>query len=214
MPSRGLVRRTVGQVRRRRLGSRRQLEDFYASAHDPFGFDDNPYEQGKYDDTLAALGDGALGRVLEVGCAVGTFTEQLAPRCRELVAVDVAQAAVDRTRQRLAGSPQVRVERLDFPDELPAGPFDLVLCSDVLYYLSVRRLRRCLDQLADLVPVGGRIASLHFLGDFGAPTSGDEVHDLQREVWAGAFEHVVEEHRRDVGPRGAGYRLDVYRKAS
>jgi hypothetical protein len=101
---------------------------------------------------------------------------------------------------------------MDFPDQLPGGPFDLVLCSDVLYYLPVRRLRRTLGQLTGLVPVGGRIVSLHFLGDFGAPTSGDEVHDLQDEVWSPSFERLVQVHRRDVGPRGAGYRLDVHRK--
>ncbi len=212
MPSRGLVRRTVGQLRRRRLSSRRWLEDFYATTYDPFGFDSNPYEQGKFDDTLTALGTGDFDRALEVGCAVGTFTERLAPRCRELVAIDVAQAAVDRTTERLQGHEHVLVQRMDFPDQMPTGPFDLVVCSDVLYYLPVRRLRRCLDELAALVPVGGRIVSLHFLGDFGAPTSGDEVHDLQRQVWAADFEHLVEEHRRDVGPNGAGYRLDTYRR--
>lgn len=182
MPSRGVLRRTVSQLRRRRLSSRRWLEGFYATDYDPFGFDSSPYERGKYDDTLAALGDGTFDRALEVGCAVGTFTERLAPRCRELLAIDVVQAAVDRTSERLKGHSHVQIERLDFPDQLPPGPFDLVLCSDVLYYLPVRRLRRCLSELAELVPVGGRIVSLHFLGDFGAPTSGDEVHDLQREI--------------------------------
>lgn len=212
MPFRTVLRRTLGQLRRRRLSGRRWLEGFYATEYDPFGFDTNPYERGKYDDTLDALGDGTFERALEVGCAVGTFTEQLAPRCRELVAIDVVQAAVDRARERLQVHPNVRVERLGFPDQVPPGPFDLVLCSDVLYYLPVRRLRRCLVELAELVPVGGRIVSLHFLGDFGAPTSGDEVHDLQRELWSGSFEHLVEEHRRDVGPGGAGYRLDTYRR--
>ena len=212
MPYKGVLGRALSQLRRRRLSSRRWLEGFYATEYDPFGFDSNPYEQGKYDDTLNAIGDGTFDRALEVGCAVGTFTERLAPRCRELVAIDVVQAAVDRTTERLKDHPHVRVERMDFPDQLPSGPFDLVLCSDVLYYLPVRRLRSCLAELAQLVPVGGRIVSLHFLGDFGAPTSGVEVHDLQRELWADAFEHLVEEHRRDVGPRGAGYRLDTYRR--
>ena len=42
---------------------------------DPFGFDVHPEEQLKFDRTLEVCGDGPLGRVLELGCAVGTFTE-------------------------------------------------------------------------------------------------------------------------------------------
>ena len=82
---------------------------------DPFGFDRNPEEQLKFRRTLEVCGENALGRVLELGCAVGTFTELLAPRAEEVVALDVSQAAVDRVNRDLSVTEKVR--RFVFADE-------------------------------------------------------------------------------------------------
>ncbi|MGH3041290.1 MAG: SAM-dependent methyltransferase, partial [Gaiellaceae bacterium] len=57
-----------------------QIDAFFDAGGDPFGFDQNPDEQIKFQRTLEISGDGALGRVLEIGCAVGSFTALLAPR--------------------------------------------------------------------------------------------------------------------------------------
>ena len=66
--------------------------DHFFDEGDPFGFDRNPEEQLKYARTLEVCGDGTFGRVLELGCAVGTFTELLARRARDVLALDVSQA--------------------------------------------------------------------------------------------------------------------------
>jgi SAM-dependent methyltransferase len=144
-----------------------------------------------------------------VGCSIGSLTERLAPRCEELLAIDISQTAVDRARRRLADRPNVRVERRTIPREMPDGSFDLIVCSDVLYYLPTRRLRRTLSLLAGRLAPGGAIVSLHWLGEYVAPVSGDEVHDLQEALW-GDLEHVERLHREGIGPQGAGYRLDRY----
>jgi SAM-dependent methyltransferase len=191
------------------MGSRRSLERFYAREHDPFGFDRSPYEAGKFEDLLGVVGDGPYGRALEVGCSIGSLTERLAPRCEELIAIDISQTAVDRARRRLAGRPNVRVERRTIPGEMPDGSFDLIVCSDVLYYFPTWRLRRTLSLLAGRLAPGGAIVSLHWLGEYVAPVSGHEVHDLQEALW-GDLEHVERLHREGVGPQGAGYRLDRY----
>jgi len=52
------------------------------------------------------------------------------------VAVDVAQAAVDAARARLAGRPGVDVGRASLPEAWPEGTFDLVVASEVLYYFD------------------------------------------------------------------------------
>jgi SAM-dependent methyltransferase len=202
-------REVVDRVRRLRYGTRRSLERLYESAHDPFRFDSNPYEHGKFEDLLGVIGPGPFGRALEVGCSIGSFTERLAPRCGELLATDISQVAVERTRQRLAGHPNVRVERRTIPGEMPDGRFDLIVCSDVLYYLPTWRLRRTLSLLAGRLAPKGAIVSLHYLGEHGAPVSGDEVHDLQEAAWGG-LEHTERIRRDGVGPHGAGYRLDRY----
>jgi SAM-dependent methyltransferase len=202
-------RDAVQRVRRLRYGRRRALERFYAREHDPFGFDSSPYEAGRFDDLLEVIGDGPFRHALEVGCSIGSFTERLAPRCQALLATDISQVAVDRARERLADHPQVRVERRTVPREMPDGEFDLIVASDVLYYFPTWRLRRTLSLLAGRLAPHGSIVSLHWLGEHGAPVSGDEVHDLQEEAWSD-LEHVAKLHREGVGPHGAGYRLDRY----
>ena len=105
---------------------------------DPFGFDVNPVERLKFRRTLEICGEGPLGRVLELGCAVGSFTELLAPRATEVLALDVSPAAVAQVARRLRDDPHVRVEAMTIPAEFPGGTFDLVVASDVLYYLPRR----------------------------------------------------------------------------
>ena len=202
-------RELVERVRRLRSGSRRAFERFYARERDPYHFDSNPYEAAKLDDLLDVIGEGPFRRALEVGCSIGSFTERLAPRCEQLLATDISEAAAERARERLAGHPQVRVERRTIPGEMPDGAFDLIVCSDVLYYLPAWRLKRTLGLLAARLEPGGSIVSLHWLGELGAPVAGDEVHDLQEAAW-GDLEHVAKLHRAGVGPHGAGYRLDRY----
>src|SRR4051812_46203831 len=203
------LRDVVDRLRRLRKGRRRSLERFYAGEHDPFGFDSNPYEAAKFDDLLGVIGAGPFEHALEVGCSIGSFTERLAPRCGELLATDISQVAVERTQQRLAGHRSVRVERRTIPGEMPDGQFDLIVCSDVLYYLPTWRLRRTLGLLAGRLAPEGAIVSLHYLGEHGAPVSGDEVHDLQEAAWS-HLEHTARIHRDGVGPHGAGYRPERY----
>jgi cyclopropane fatty-acyl-phospholipid synthase-like methyltransferase len=203
------LRDVADRVRRLRQRPRRSFERFYAGEHDPFHFDSNPYEAAKFDDLLGVIGEGPFEHALEVGCSIGSFTERLAPRCGDLLATDISQVAVERTQRRLADHANVRVERRTIPRELPEGPFDLIVCSDVLYYLPARRLRRTLGLLAERLAPRGSIVSLHWLGDHGAPVSGDQVHDLQETAWRD-LEHVARLRRDGVGPHGAGYRLDRY----
>src|SRR4051794_26372949 len=202
-------RDVVDRLRRLRKGHRRSLERFYAGEHDPFGFDSNPYEAAKFDDLLGVIGAGPFEHALEVGCSIGSFTERLAPRCGELLATDISQVAVERAQRRLAEHPNVRVERRTIPRELPEGPFDLIVCSDVLYYLPARRLRRTLGLLAARLAPRGWIAPLPWRGAFGGAVSGDGVHARQ-ETAGRALEHVPRPRRDGAGPQGAGYRLDRY----
>ena len=140
----------------RRAQSRRQLvsvlgdspddtsywDAFYAPDPDPFGFDSNPDEGTKFARTLSVCGIGRLGRVLELGCSIGTFTDLLAPLCDEVLAVDISPTAIGRATERLAHHDNVTCEVLALPTDLPGGPFDLIVASDVLYYWPMRDLLR------------------------------------------------------------------------
>lgn len=176
------------------------FEALYAVDPDPWRFESSPYERRKYAHTLGAVGP-RRGRVLEVGCSIGVFTELLAPRCAELMAIDASERAVTRTRQRLGERPGVRVERRELPEELPAGAWDLIVCSEVLYYLDRALLDRSVPAIAAEIAPGGSLLAVHWRPRTRSyPMLGDEVHELL----AGAL-RSWHHARSDVRPR---YRLD------
>jgi len=158
---------------------RSYFEGLYDRDPDPWGFASSEYERDKYAHTLAALGGRRFGRALEVGCSIGVFTEQLAWRCRDLLAVDVSEQAVAATAQRVRRRPWVRVERRTLPEEAPTGPFDLIVCSEVLYYWDAATLRDALPRLRDALAPGGSLLAVHWRHPTRTyPLQGDEVHAL------------------------------------
>ena len=161
---------------------RESFEARYAANPDPWDFETSAYEHQKYERTLAALGDRRYGRAFEAGCSIGVFTAMLAERCDELLAVDIAQAAVDSASERLAAFDHVRVERRTLPGAWPAGPFDLVVCSELLYYWDRATLDEALGVIAESVAPGGRLVAVHYRPPSSIdPLTGDVVHALLRE---------------------------------
>src|SRR5579859_7922274 len=69
-----------------------------------------------YDRQLALLGDRCYRRVLELGCGGGDFTARLATLAGDLVALDIAPAAVALARSRLADAGPVDLRVADAID--------------------------------------------------------------------------------------------------
>jgi SAM-dependent methyltransferase len=114
-------------------------------------------EQRRYHAVLAAVArfrkPGSWGDVLEIGCAEGLFTTELAGRSGSLTAYDVSPVACDRTARML---PDVRVRCLDIQREEVPGTFDLVFLMCVLGTLHGRRtLARVSANIAQALRPGG-----------------------------------------------------------
>jgi predicted TPR repeat methyltransferase len=145
------------------------FDDLYAGNMDPWEFETSEYEAAKYEETIAALEGRHFTRGLEIGCSIGVLTEHLAPHCDELVGIDVAEAALERARERVPG---VRFERAEVPEEYPDGHFDLTVCSEVLYYLDPPSL------VATLNRITGTLLAVHWRPPTqNYPFGGDELHD-------------------------------------
>ncbi len=176
----------------------------YARREDPWGFTDRWYEARKRALTLAALPDARYRRALEVGCSIGVLTTELAERCDTLVATDVAAAALERARARLADLLHVEVVRGALggtgEDALPEGGFDLVVLSEVGYYLGADDLTAALPGLLARVAAGGSLLACHWrheVTDY--PLPGDAVHAaLADAARAAGFVRLVEHREGDV----------------
>ncbi len=118
------------------------FRDLYAADADPWGFQSRWYEERKRAITLAALPSPRYGRALELGCSIGVLTAQLAPRCDALLATDFDPTALGQARARLADASNVEFAHSALPDEWPDGQFDLILMSEVGYFLTEEALRQ------------------------------------------------------------------------
>jgi hypothetical protein len=176
------------------------FEDIYTQHHDPWGFRTRWYEVRKRALTLAALTRDRYGSAFEPGCSIGVLTGALAGRSDELLAMDISSKALE---QAAPGLPtNVRLQRGSVPDDWPDRHFDLIVLSEVGYYLDhfdCRRLAKLAAGSADeLVAVHWR----HPVTDY--PLTGDEVHDHIRVSAQEAGLTWVVAHRE------ADLRVDVW----
>ena len=185
------------------------FDDVYRANTDPWRFASSPYEREKYATTLAALSRPHYDRAFEIGCSIGVFTAQLALRCGHLLSVDVSEAALAQARQRCAALSQVEIKKMQVPNEFPAGEFDLIVVSEVGYYLSPADLARTADQMLAALPTGGQLLLVHWtpvVPDY--PQTGDEVHEffLAKAQPSGPLRHLT-------GQRYDKYQLDLLEKS-
>jgi SAM-dependent methyltransferase len=179
-----------------------RFERIYAQSSDPWGYCTSAYEREKYAATLAALPAGPIGTALELGCSIGVFTAQLAARSERVVALDFAPRALVLARERVAGLANVELLQASFPDQAPAGPWDVVVCSEVLYYLDSESLLAATRWLAEQLQHSASVVAVSWRGKgTEEPLQGDEAHDLLVDELARW--HVLDARR-------SGYRLDRF----
>ena len=138
------------------------FESLYQRDEDPWGYRARTYEREKYRATLAACGPGPFDSGLELGASIGVFSALLAPRCRRLTTVDGAPTAVRAARELLARYPNVRVLLGAIPDVVPGDKVDLVVASEILYYLDPDDLSSTLERLSQVLVGGGRLVAVHW----------------------------------------------------
>jgi cyclopropane fatty-acyl-phospholipid synthase-like methyltransferase len=138
------------------------FERRYRADPDPWRYRTSAYEHAKYAATLEACGPGPFTHALELGGSVGDFSARLAPRCRSLDTVDFSPTAVLTAEAALAAYPQARAILGEIPQAMPDGEFDLVVASEVLYYLSTPALANTLELLAARIVPRGRLVCVHW----------------------------------------------------
>jgi SAM-dependent methyltransferase len=183
------------------------FDALYDADPDPWLIETSAYDRRKHAATLAALPGTRYRNALEVGCSIGVLTEQLAPRCDRVLAIDVAEAALARARARLAQAPHVRFACRAFPGDMQdaqvADGFDLILLSEILYYLDAQALVRAARVTRLLAASGAHVQLVHWLGptpDY--PVSGQEAAEIfiaaLRPVAPIMLQVHTDNHRIDV----------------
>ncbi|MDT5145055.1 MAG: hypothetical protein QOI79_4422 [Mycobacterium sp.] len=154
----------------------------YSQSGDPWELGTRWYEQRKYAITLAMLPKDRYAHAFEPGCSVGVLTALLTQRCGRVTATDVAAAALANAERRLRDSgrcDQVTLLRQSVDEPWPPDPFDLLVLSEIGYYLPPDALRGILDRQCPRLAVGASVIAAHWrhpVDDY--LMSGDQVNEV------------------------------------
>jgi SAM-dependent methyltransferase len=163
------------------MSTTQYFDQLYKESDDPWKLREGWYERRKRSLTLALLPRPRYRNAFEPGCANGELSVELAARCDALLAVDLHERAVRLARERVSGAPQVRVEQRTVPREWPteAGPFDLIVISELAYYLDAAELETLAARIAASLTTDGTLLACHWRRPFAeALESADAAHAL------------------------------------
>lgn len=133
---------------------------------DPWNYANSPFEAYKRRILRQACGSRSFGRGLELACANGETSKVLSSLCLKLLALDGSPTVVAEANRRTKHLPNVTVAVANLPDDLPRQQFDLIIASEIFYYLRPLPLLRLMNGLYQNLAPSGRIVCLHHVIDF------------------------------------------------
>ncbi|RZL63738.1 MAG: methyltransferase domain-containing protein [Variovorax sp.] len=144
------------------------FDAMYSADADPYAVRTRWYEQRKRDVLLAALPRARYVNAFEPGCGTGALTVQLAQRCDQVLASDFSGPAVASARARTEGLAHVRIARQTLPDEWPGaqGPFDLIVVSEIGYFLTEDAMDALAQQCAASLAADGTLVACDWRPEF------------------------------------------------
>ncbi|HKJ11495.1 MAG TPA: bifunctional PIG-L family deacetylase/class I SAM-dependent methyltransferase [Ornithinimicrobium sp.] len=159
------------------------FDEMYADGPDAWRVHGSFYEARRRDLVLSMLGRAHYSRGLEVGCADGHLTAALVQRVSDLRAVDVSPVAVEHAR---TAAPGAHVTVGAAPAAIPGGPFDLVVLSEVGYFLTPTELLATLAKAQSALSAEGELVLCHWQHPTtDVPLDGALVHQQAQDAWGG-----------------------------
>ena len=148
------------------------FERLYRSNPDPWNYATSPYEQQKFAATLSGLQSPRYASAIEVGCSIGVLGAGLRHRCDRYLGLDLSPTALRLARRRLAHCGNVALRQVEVPRRWPRRRADLIVLSEILYYLCPDEVSALARHVAlSLVP-GGEVVIVACLGDTDTVLSG------------------------------------------
>jgi predicted TPR repeat methyltransferase len=166
------------------------FEAKYQRQRDPWNFASDVYEQGRYQQIVRALSHRHYAVAFEPGCSIGVLTEQLAAMCRKVHAIDISPSAAESARKRCGHLAHVEITSGPLSGLIPCEPLDLIVFSEIGYYLSEVQLDKLAKTLVHRLTPGGVFLASHWTGNSEDHLiSGDRVHEILRAVDGLVHEH-------------------------
>lgn len=183
-----------------------RFDALYRDNPDPWDFRGSAYERAKYSATLAALPRSRYRSGVEIGCSIGELTSRLGEHCDVLIALDVSEVAIEIAKRRCGNRPNISFIVAEVPGFWPNVAADLIVLSELLYFLDAGEIDQLAEQVAAHWVGGGDCVLVNYLGPNDAPVDGDDAG--QRFIGKLARVRPITTLTAERTP---GYRLDVLR---
>lgn len=174
--------------------ARELFDRMFQTSDDPWGFRTRWYEARKRSITLACLPDRHYESGYEPGCANGELAAALAPRCSQLRVSDGSETALALCRRRLAEFSHAEVAHEWLPDDWPRQRFDLIVLSELGFYLDESTLTTVAARVTASLEDAGTVLACHWRHPVeGFTLRGDAVHAiLDRQLGLSRLVHHEE----------------------
>lgn len=175
---------------------RDHLQALYAGTSDPWNFRQSAYEQGKFAATRRVLARRHYESAFELGCGNGELARQMVDICDRYTGLDAVQTAIDAARVAV---PTARFIHGYYPCVLPNCDFDLLVFSEILYFLDHDSLRKLASDIETSWP-RAEVLCVNWLGE--------TDHDLQGREALAILTGALRSHEFKTMVKTDGYRID------
>ncbi len=161
---------------------RTHFERLYGRSIDPWNFQTSPYEREKYASTVDALDGRQYRNAVEVGCSIGVLSAMLAKRCDRFLGVELNAKAARLAQERLSYIKSAQVLVAEVPKSWPRDRYDLVVLSEVLYFLSADEIERVVSYIVRDLEPNGDCVLVNWLGNTDTGLDGEAASALFRDL--------------------------------
>jgi SAM-dependent methyltransferase len=137
-------------------------------------------EAGTIGDWLGAVHQ--RGRVLDVGCGAGTWSEIFAKRYKTVIGIEQSSLMLKAAKERTAHLANVKILEGDGRHNLPEGPFDMIFLGGLCMYLNDDDVVALLKALKKRLSKGGAIILRESTLHQGVSLSQGEYQAVYRSV--------------------------------
>jgi len=127
---------------------------------DPYRINESSYEQTKIAKSIERIRGQKFPSALEIGCGTGYHTEFLLSFSDRILCIDSSNTALKRAREKICDE-RVTFKQLDIVSGDLEEKFDLIFCSEVLYYLSLEQLYPAALKIINWLKAEGTLILVH-----------------------------------------------------
>ncbi len=172
------------------------LNSLYAETHDPWDFEHSTYEQNKFKATRIALSQQRYDATFELGCGNGQLARHLGKLSDRYTGMDAVEKALSAARQAV---PTGTFVKGFYPCPLPVDTFDLIVLSEILYFLDPRGIGLLATDIGSHWPKA-EVICVTWLGQSGNELQGDDAAEI--------FKAALVTHRLERIDQTENYRID------